>query len=69
MDDLLHGIIRTPLEPLTTLTDDPLRALRAIRFASRYNYKIYDELYNGLSSPIVHVFLFNYIFIYIYNFL
>ncbi|WFD32462.1 CCA tRNA nucleotidyltransferase [Malassezia sp. CBS 17886] len=36
--DLHAGFVRTPLDPLTTFTDDPLRILRCIRFASRYGY-------------------------------
>jgi tRNA nucleotidyltransferase/poly(A) polymerase len=39
IEDLKLGQIRTPLEPLVTLLDDPLRVLRAIRFACRFNFK------------------------------
>ena len=35
LDDLKNGIVSTPLPPLTTLLDDPLRVLRAVRFAAR----------------------------------
>lgn len=38
--DLRAGLIRTPLEPLQTFTDDPLRVLRLIRFASRLGFSI-----------------------------
>jgi poly(A) polymerase len=40
MDDLSKGIIRTPLDPITTYSDDPLRMMRAIRFATQLDFKI-----------------------------
>jgi len=51
VEDLKNGIIRTPLEPLQTFTDDPLRALRAIRFASRYGFKLDSALIEAAKSP------------------
>lgn len=53
-DDIREKIIRTPLPPLKTLLDDPLRALRAIRFASRLNFKFDSELFKACGSPDVH---------------
>jgi len=41
-DDLRAGVLRTPLEPRVTLLDDPLRALRGVRFASRYGFVLDD---------------------------
>jgi len=40
IDDLEEGILRTPLNPDITYSDDPLRMMRAIRFASQLNFKI-----------------------------
>ncbi|KAM9953977.1 hypothetical protein ACTFIR_009092 [Dictyostelium discoideum] len=53
INDLRDGIIRTPLPSLTTFLDDPLRVFRSIRFASRLNFKIDEELFKAGSDPVV----------------
>ncbi|KAF9040369.1 hypothetical protein BDZ89DRAFT_1060461 [Hymenopellis radicata] len=51
LDDLRQGTIRTPLSPQETFLDDPLRALRCIRFASRYGFEMVPELQASLKQP------------------
>ena len=47
--DLERKIIRTPLNPDITYSDDPLRMLRAIRFATQLNFKIEEESLKAIS--------------------
>ena len=47
--DLEDGIIRTPLDPDVTFSDDPLRMLRCVRFATQLNFFIEDETFDALT--------------------
>ncbi|TFY70082.1 hypothetical protein EVJ58_g18 [Rhodofomes roseus] len=49
--DLQRGMIRTPLDALETFRDDPLRVLRAIRFAARYCFEIDRFLQDAARKP------------------
>uniref|UniRef100_A0A0A9GLG1 tRNA nucleotidyltransferase/poly(A) polymerase RNA and SrmB- binding domain-containing protein n=1 Tax=Arundo donax TaxID=35708 RepID=A0A0A9GLG1_ARUDO len=50
IDDLKKGLIVTPLPAKATFLDDPLRVLRAIRFAARFNFTLFDELKEAASD-------------------
>ena len=47
--DLEDGIIATPLDPDVTFSDDPLRMMRCVRFATQLNFQIERETYDALS--------------------
>ena len=50
IDDLKQGLIRTPLDPSQTFSDDPLRMMRAIRFATQLNFRIYPETLHAIKE-------------------
>lgn len=51
LEDLANGVLRTPLTPLQTFLDDPLRVLRLVRFASRFNFIIDQETLLAMKDP------------------
>lgn len=48
LEDLRNGIIRTPLEPVQTFSDDPLRMLRGIRFATQLGFVLEEKTWQGI---------------------
>jgi len=50
IDDLKNKILRTPLDPKQTYDDDPLRMLRAIRFANQLNFEIESASLNAIKN-------------------
>ncbi|MBZ0263635.1 CCA tRNA nucleotidyltransferase [bacterium] len=48
--DLENRIIRTPLEPSRTFSDDPLRILRAVRFAAKLNFEIHQDTLEAMKQ-------------------
>ena len=54
LSDLDKKIIRTPLEPYQTFKDDPLRVLRLIRFASKYEFEVDPEALAAMKDKSIH---------------
>lgn len=55
VSDLEKGVLRTPVNPVETLKEDPLRALRALRFLSQmHGFELDESLVEALKHPEVH---------------
>ncbi|MEO6731077.1 MAG: HD domain-containing protein [Ferruginibacter sp.] len=50
ISDIENKILRTPLDPLITFSDDPLRMMRAIRFATQLDYTIEEKTFNAIAQ-------------------
>lgn len=53
--DLKRKIIRTPLEPNITFSDDPLRMMRAVRFASQLTFDIEPDTFEGIVTNVERI--------------
>ena len=55
--DLERRIIRTPLDPDITFSDDPLRMMRAVRFATQLDFEIYPETFEAIrrNAKRIHI--------------
>ncbi len=54
MADLRAGILRTPLAPETTIKDDPLRVVRAVRFAAAFHLALGENLTSAIKITATH---------------
>jgi len=55
MEDLKNKILQTPLDPDLTFSDDPLRMLRAIRFASQLNFNIQPAALDAICGNVERI--------------
>jgi len=55
VNDLDEKIIRTPLDPDLTFSDDPLRMMRAIRFAAQLDFAINDITFNAITRNVERI--------------
>lgn len=53
IQDLQDGRLRTPLQPIQTFTEDPLRVIRFLRFASTFGFAIGQEELEAMRDPVV----------------
>ncbi|WP_156306254.1 CCA tRNA nucleotidyltransferase [Sphingobacterium endophyticum] len=54
-NDIENRLIRTPLDPDITFSDDPLRMMRAIRFATQLNFRIDSQALNAISENVERI--------------
>lgn len=50
LKDLKNKILRTPLDPSVTFSDDPLRMMRAIRFSTQLNFRIEEKTFRAIAE-------------------
>jgi len=54
LEDLKNGIVDTPLAASETFADDPLRVMRAVRFTSRFRFKMQEQVITAASDSEIH---------------
>lgn len=52
LEDLQRGLLRTPVNPLVTFEEDPLRAMRAVRFAAQLGFTIEPHTYDAICRTV-----------------
>lgn len=50
-EDLANGLLRTPLDPMVTFMDDPLRLLRALRFTITKDFNMHPDIWEAMKQP------------------